>query len=258
LLGDPHGPRACRNADLEGLTASTGVACVWIGRSQHRLVTSAYNAGVRSSFVVPLRPPALLGAGGGAAGEERAALQAQIAASAEARAARRKSAHARSGPMHVQPGWQRAERVCRLRAEERSSICAHPCAAGIVGAAPQGRRSGAGESARKAGRAGRRPERAKAAGAPSGRCGAPGGRARPGQRRLHAAVARVCAPILFVTAGRQALAHMDAEYAALGELLEAAKTRRAELQAAAARLEDKQRRERAACAPHPPAPQSWA
>ncbi len=51
---------------------------------------------------------------------------------------------------------------------------------------------------------------------------------------------------------------MDAEYGALGDLLEQAKTRRAELQASATRLEDKQRRERAACAPHPPAPQPWA
>ena len=65
--------------DLEGLNANTAVQTVWHNGAQHRLVTSAYNQGVRSALVVPLRPPSVLAAGAAVgAGEERMALEAQI------------------------------------------------------------------------------------------------------------------------------------------------------------------------------------
>ena len=72
--------------DLEGLNAHTRVQTVWHNNAQHRLVTSAYNPGVRSALVVPLHPPKVLGSGAAAGGgEERAALEAQIQASEQAR-----------------------------------------------------------------------------------------------------------------------------------------------------------------------------
>jgi len=148
-------PRACRDMDLDGLTASTGIACVWIGHSQHRIVTSAYNAGVRSSFNVPLRKPALLGAGGGAAGEERAALQAQIAASAEVRAAGRRAHPRGRAPARTAGRAGRGQNACAASARKRGPLYARIQARlDKVSAAPQGARSGAGESAQKAGRAG--------------------------------------------------------------------------------------------------------
>ena len=65
--------------DLEGLNAQTAVQTVWHNGAQHRLVTSAYNPGVQSALVVPLRQPAVLAAGAAAGGgEERAVLDAQI------------------------------------------------------------------------------------------------------------------------------------------------------------------------------------
>ena len=74
-----HAPWVHRDLDLEGLNAQTKVQTVWHNNAQHRLVTSAYNPGVRSALVVPLRQPAVLGAGAAASGgEERAALEAQI------------------------------------------------------------------------------------------------------------------------------------------------------------------------------------
>ena len=78
---------AHRDMDLEGLNAHTKVQTVWHNNAQHRLVTSAYNPGVRSALVVQLRPPNVLGAGAAASGgEERAALEAQIQASEQVRA----------------------------------------------------------------------------------------------------------------------------------------------------------------------------
>lgn len=73
--------------DLEGLNAHTKVQTVWHNGAQHRLVTSAYNPGVRSALVVQLRPPKVLGAGAAAGGgEERAELEKQIQGSEQARA----------------------------------------------------------------------------------------------------------------------------------------------------------------------------
>ena len=60
--------------------ANSGVTSLWHGKSQYRLVTSAYNAGVRSSRIIPLRPPLLLAGDSAAGAGERAALEAQIAA----------------------------------------------------------------------------------------------------------------------------------------------------------------------------------
>ncbi len=118
-------PRASRDMDLDGLTASTGIACVWIGHSQHRIVTSAYNAGVRSSFNVPLRKPALLGAGGGMAGEERTALQAQIAASAEVRASRRRAPLRMPAPARAAGRSGRGRRACAASVRTSGPLYAH-------------------------------------------------------------------------------------------------------------------------------------
>ncbi len=73
--------------DLDGLSADTGVTNVWHGHTLHRLVTSAYNAGVRSARVIPLRPPSLLAGGPAAGGDERQALEARIALSEQVRRA---------------------------------------------------------------------------------------------------------------------------------------------------------------------------
>ena len=108
--------------DLEGLNAHTRVQTVWHNGAQHRLVTSAYNPGVRSARVVQLQPPKVLGAGAAAGGgEERAELEDQIRASEQVRAWFR--FRLGSGPGRP-PAAGRSARSWR-RTSRRLSRCAH-------------------------------------------------------------------------------------------------------------------------------------
>lgn len=116
--------------DLEGLNAHTKVQTVWHNNAQHRLVTSAYNPGVRSALVVPLRTPNVLGAGAAASGgEERAELEAQIQTSEQARAfagSPRSACSAAPGGAEGSVGSERADSAADLAWGLVSAGCPRP------------------------------------------------------------------------------------------------------------------------------------
>ena len=126
--------RAPRDMDLEGLNAHTKVQTVWHNDAQHRLVTSAYNPGVRSALVVQLRPPKVLGAGAAASGgEERAALEAQIQGSEQVRAfAGNPHSACFAGPCGEGKLFARHEQAQRLTASLGSGPGRLPAPIGVV------------------------------------------------------------------------------------------------------------------------------